>query len=182
MKAIGIVYFSNTGITEALVEGCCNELASEPVEVVTHKIRGAEIVEGRFVNHEIMEKLQQCQAIIFASPTYMGSVAAQFKAFADATSDKWCDQRLSGKIAAGITSGGSPNGDQTETIRYFQILASQHGMVWMGIDNPSNYNALGVNRLGCQAGVVATSEDGKPDAKDINTAKYLARRIYNFIQ
>ena len=83
MKAIGIVYFSNTGITEALVEGCCNELASRSCRSDHAQNYGSEIIEGRFVNYEIMEKLQQCQAIIFASPTYMGSVAAQFKAFAD---------------------------------------------------------------------------------------------------
>ncbi|MCG3862620.1 MULTISPECIES: flavodoxin family protein [unclassified Photobacterium] len=182
MKAIAIVYFSQTDVTGALVDACCHELELEPVEMITHKITGSEIVEGRFVNHDLMAKLQCCQAIIFASPTYMGSVSAQFKAFADATSDIWCDQKLAGKIAAGITSGGSPNGDQTETLRYFQILASQHGMIWVGIDKTSNYSSLGVNRLGCQTGVVATSEGGKPYANDIATAKYLARRIYQFIQ
>ncbi|KJF97811.1 flavodoxin family protein [Photobacterium leiognathi] len=182
MKAIGIVYFSNTGIMEVLVDAFCNELASEPVEMITHKIMGTEIIGGRFVNNDLMKKLQDCQAIIFASPTYMGSVAAQFKAFADATSDIWSEQKLAGKIAAGMTSGGSENGDQSETLRYFQILASQHGMIWMGLDMPSNYNELKVNRLGCQAGVIATSKEGKPFDEDINTAKYLARRIYQFIK
>ncbi len=46
MKAIGIVYFSNTGITEVLVDAFCNELASEPVEMITHKIREQKLSEG----------------------------------------------------------------------------------------------------------------------------------------
>lgn len=71
-----------------------------------------------------MQSLQECDVIIFGSPTYMESVAAQFKAFADATSYFWSSQRWAGKVAAGITSDTGLNGDQTSTLQYlspFQV-------------------------------------------------------------
>jgi len=84
--------------------------------VFSHQIKSTEIVEGRFVNLDVFHILKSCNAIIFASPTYMGGVAAQFKAFADATSEFWEAQEWAGKIAAGITSGTGFNGDQSSTL------------------------------------------------------------------
>lgn len=181
MKKVGVVYFSHTDITGQLVDAFCSELQNKNIDILVYKINGNEIIEGRFSNAKLLENLESCQAIIFASPTYMGGVAAQFKAFADATSDLWDTQKLSNKFAAGITSGCSPNGDQTETIRYFQTLAAQHGMIWVGIDAAAGFNSKGINRLGCQSGVIATSSDGYPDLMDIETAKYLAIRICKLI-
>ena len=37
-----------------------------------HQISGSEIIEGRFKNKAIFDQLKKCDAIIFASPTYMG--------------------------------------------------------------------------------------------------------------
>ena len=46
-------------------------------------------------------------AIIFGSPTYMGSVSWQFKKFADASSKPWFGQAWKDKIAAGFTNSAS---------------------------------------------------------------------------
>ena len=101
MIKIGIVYFSVTDVTGKLVRAVCEELTEQKVLFISHQIVGAEIIEGRFVNKKLMNELHNCDAIVFASPTYMGNVSAQFKAFADATSDFWEDQIWAGKIAAG---------------------------------------------------------------------------------
>lgn len=177
MSTIGIVYFSQTDVTGQLVRAAVGQWQELGVQVVVHQIKGMEIVEGRFVNVSIMEDLKACDAIVFASPTYMGGPAAQFKAFADATSDFWLGQDWAGKLAAGMTCGSAYNGDQSATLQYFSTLASQHGMLWLGLDVTHVDVQTGLNRLGCHLGVTAHSPDGKVDDGDLNTARYLARRI-----
>ena len=177
MIKIGIVYFSTTDVTGKLARAVCKEITEHDIQLTSHQIVGAEIVEGRFVNKDLMAELHSCDAIIFASPTYMGNVSAQFKAFADATSDFWESQTWSGKIAAGITAGTGLNGDQSSTLQYFSTLASQHGMIWIGLDAPFSDKDKNVNRLGCQLGVTAHSLDGNVHETDLRTAKYLTNRV-----
>ncbi len=182
MIKIGFVYFSNTDVTGQLVKAAYTELNNQEVSSVSHQILGSEIVEGRFINPGLIDKLKTCDAIIFGSPTYMGNVAAQFKAFADATSDFWESQDWSGKFAAGITSGTGLNGDQASTLQYFVTLASQHGMIWVGLDAPFSNTEKGVNRLGCQLGVTSHSLDGRVHETDIKSSKYLAQRVFDIVQ
>lgn len=179
---IGIVYFSQTDVTAKLVRAACEALEEHNALFISHQIIGAEIVEGRFRNQTLMTKLHTCDAIIFASPTYMGNVSAQFKAFADATSDFWEEQSWSGKIAAGITSGTGLNGDQSSTLQYFSILAGQHGMIWVGLDAPFSDTEKGVNRLGCQFGVTSHSLDGSVHETDLKSARYLANRVLSIVR
>ena len=178
MVKIGFVYFTNTDVTGQLIQAACGEIEKLGIEFIAHKISGKEIIDGRFVNESLMDSLKKCDAIIFGSPTYMGSVSAQFKSFADATSDFWLSQDWAGIIAAGITSGTGLNGDQASTLQYFSTLASQHGMIWVGLDVPYADSAKGINRLGCHLGVTAhNSLDGKVHEADIRSSKYLARRV-----
>lgn len=177
LRKIGFVYFTNTDVTGQLVQAACHEIEKLDIEYISHQISGKEIIDGRFINDALMESLKNCDAIIFGSPTYMGSVSAQFKSFADATSDFWSEQAWAGKIAAGITSGTGLNGDQASTLQYFSILASQHGMIWVGLDAPFNDTKKSVNRLGCHLGVTACSTDGSMNSIDLESAKYLALRV-----
>lgn len=177
MLNIAFIYFSNTDVTGQLIQAARDEIAENGTQCLVHSILGTEIIEGRFVNQSLMNLLHQCDAIIFGSPTYMGNVAAQFKAFADATSDFWSNQRWAGKIAAGITSGTGLNGDQTSTLQYFSTFASQHGMIWVGLDAAYSDVGKNVNRLGCQLGVTACSTTGDVHPTDMASAKYLARRV-----
>jgi Multimeric flavodoxin WrbA len=91
MKSVVVVYFSGSGHThlmaEAIAEGV-RQVADVSVELV--RIHGEQIVNGRWQDGRAMEKLDRADAIVFGSPTYMGGVAAQFKAFIDAASSRWC--------------------------------------------------------------------------------------------
>lgn len=182
MKKVAIIYFSRTDVTHELAcslrEGL---LEQSSIDVFVHRIQGAEIVEGRFTNLAILEELTNADVIVFGTPTYMGNVSAQFKAFADATSELWCDQLWAGKYAAGFTCGSALNGDQTNTLQYMVTLANQQGMLWVGLDSAKGYKDHGINRLGCQLGVVACAEDGKAEPQDLATAQYLGRRIANLV-
>ncbi|GJV39757.1 NAD(P)H dehydrogenase (quinone) FQR1 [Tanacetum coccineum] len=63
-------------------------------------------------------KLAEADGFVFGIPTRFGMMAAQFKAFLDATDSLWRTQQLAGKPAAGMfeidkVKGGSPYGAGT---------------------------------------------------------------------
>jgi len=149
----------------------------EDVKAIEYQIQARDIFEGRFDNDEAMCLFDSADAIVMGSPTYMGGVAAQFKAFADASSEHWDSQRWRNKFAAGFTVGSCLNGDQANSLQYMATLASQHGMLWVGLDLAGGYNAVGLNRLGCQLGVVSHNPEGEVNRSDLDTAKYLGRRV-----
>ncbi len=57
-----------------------------------------QIKDGRWFDGKFMESLQMADAILFGSPTYMGGAAAQFKAFADFTSETWFAEAWKDKL------------------------------------------------------------------------------------
>ncbi|EHH3730730.1 TPA: flavodoxin family protein [Vibrio parahaemolyticus] len=184
MSKIAIIYFSKTDVTGQLARAIAAGVEQQGIkqqgecEILSHRIEGSEIIEGRFVKPNLMDELAECDAIIFGSPTYMGGVAAQFKAFADASSESWYHQKWANKVAAGFTSGGALNGDQSCSLQYLQTFAYQHGMMWVGLDKISNSGEQNLNRYGVQGGIVAQGgADGQLHASDVATAEYLGKRV-----
>lgn len=183
MKSIAIIYFSQTGSTDQMAQAIAAGAEQQGARILAHRIQGQEIVEGRFNNPALMEALADVDAIIFGSPTYMGGPAAQFKAFADASSESWSAQRWKDKLAAGFTVGGSPGGDVQHTIDCFQILASQHSMLWVGMDAPEGVSSPSFNRLSSSNGAIGLQNtDGGLDDIDIKTANRLGERIAELIR
>ena len=141
---------------------------------------GKEIAEGRYKNDAALAQLDASDAIIFGSPTYMGGPSGQFKTFADATGERWYTAKWKDKLAAGFTISSSPSGDKHNTLQYFQTLAMQHGMIWVGLGElPMQPN--GVNRFGSYAGVTAQAGQEAPDVApndaDKLTGETLGRRV-----
>ncbi len=178
MATVCVVSHSITGTTSRLaesvldglnnVEGCIGRLFN---------IQGADIANGRFNNEAVLRALDTCDAMIFGCPTFMGGPSAQFKAFADASSDRWAVQRWEGKLCAGFTVGSNPSGDQLATLQYFTVLGAQHGMLWVGIDIPGGYDPEGRNRLGAQLGLVSQATGSLVPDIDCSTARYLGARV-----
>lgn len=180
---IVVAYHSITGTTAALAHGVLEGIATvdnaQPVEL---KIEGHDLIEGRYSNEASLDLITNAAGVVFGSPTFMGSVSAQFKAFADASSDLWADSMWSDKIAGGFTIGSNFSGDQLSSIQYMHLLASQHGMLWASLDLPGGDNAKCRNRLGSQSGLVAHSESGDIDPIDLETARYLGKRVAQLSQ
>ncbi|WP_062267764.1 flavodoxin family protein [Endozoicomonas arenosclerae] len=174
---VSVVYYSASGTTgqlaAAIAEGVNSVTGSEAVLV---KLSGKDIIEGRYKNDEVMSLLTESNGIVFGSPTYMGGVAAQFKAFVDASSELWYRRAWLDKVAAGFTVGGSPSGEQHSTIQYLQVMAGQHGMHWAGVDS---LRSKQVNRLGASSGLIAQAEEGELDIADYRTAVELGIRVAN---
>ncbi|MBD2462717.1 NAD(P)H-dependent oxidoreductase [Oscillatoria sp. FACHB-1407] len=187
MVAIAIVYFSGSGHTHLMAEAVAagaSSVADSTVELL--RITGEQIVSGRWQDNAILEKLSRADAIVFGTPTYMGGVAAQFKAFVDATSSVWFNQQWKNKIAGGFTHSSSLSGDKQSTLLYLSVHAAQHSMIWVGVgDLPSNYlgKTDGLNRLGSFLGVMGHSPldmSGAPaelDPGDRLTAEVYGKRI-----
>jgi multimeric flavodoxin WrbA len=178
MTSIAIVYHSGFGTTHqlalAIKEGA--KLHGE-TKVNLYRILPEHIQGGRFIASEILNSVSKADAIIFGSPTYMGSVSAQFKAFADASSEIWSTSSWSNKIAAGFTIGSHYSGDQLSTIQYFQILAGQHGMLWAGLDNKGLQENNVINPSGAQSGLITCAQNNEVISDDLQTAQYLGKRI-----
>ncbi|MFK4522052.1 flavodoxin family protein [Bradyrhizobium barranii subsp. barranii] len=176
MPLLAIVYFSISGTTEKLAHAVARG-ADGIADVALCRITGDDIVSGRFQNERFLETIDGASAVAFGSPTYMGGPAAQFKAFADASSDRWSKQAWANKIAAGFTTGACAGGDQLHTLTYFSILAAQHGMLWCGLDIPGGEDLSGRNRLGSQLGLATHLVDASLPQSDLSTAEYLGRRL-----
>ncbi|MHC4051608.1 flavodoxin family protein [Bradyrhizobium sp. 25ACV] len=176
MPLLAIVYFSNSGTTETLAHAVARGAAGM-AEVTLCRIAGDDIKSGRFQNEQLLATIDRASAVAFGSPTYMGGAAAQFKAFADASSDRWSEQRWANKLAAGFTTGACAGGDQLHTLSYFSILAAQHGMLWCGLDIPGGEDPSGRNRLGSQLGLATHLVDCALPQSDLSTADYLGQRL-----
>ncbi|WP_373547618.1 flavodoxin family protein [Chamaesiphon sp.] len=187
MTKIAIVYFSGTGHTHLMAEAIAvgaHQVADTSAELIP--ILGEQIVNGRWKDDEIFAKLQAADAIVFGSPTYMGGVAAQFKAFVDAASSIWFAQGWKDKIAGGFTHSSSLSGDKQGTLLYLSINAAQHSMIWVGAGQMPGQD--GMNRLGSFMGVMGQSDmdmSGSPatiDPADRSTSQSYGHRIATAIQ
>jgi len=181
MAIVSIIYFSGAGHTAALAEAVEKGASSvKGIKTNLISINAGDIVKGRYKNDDVMTTLDASDAIIFGSPTYMGSVAAQFKAFADASVGSWFQQKWLDKLAAGFTVSGTPSGDKLSTLQYFQTLAMEHGMLWVSLgEMPMQSN--GVNRLGSWSGAMAQANqepvDIAPNKEDRLTGETLGKRV-----
>lgn len=179
MSKIVVVYHSGYGHTEVQAKAVA---------------RGAAKVEGSEVKLLNVEEAQQqwdtlnaADAIIFGSPTYMGSASAQFKGFMDASSSVWYQRGWKDKVAAGFTTSASQSGDKLNTLIQLTVFAAQHGMIWVGNDLlPGNNSSTGsvndLNRLGGFLGALAqANSDQGPDVaplqSDLLTAEHLGERV-----
>lgn len=175
--SVAIISHSVTGTTEALAQSVAQGVNSvDGAQAINMRIDNEQLVSGRFPNGAQMQQMTACDAMIFGTPTFMGGPTAQFKAFADASSDQWEEQLWANKLAAGFTVGANYSGDQHATIQYLTTLAGQHGMLWVGVDSPGGDAGI-PNRLGSQSGVIAHSPDGKIHQQDAQLAHYLGSRV-----
>jgi multimeric flavodoxin WrbA len=134
--------------------------------------------------------LNEADAIIMGSPTYMGSVSWQFKKFADASSKAWFTQQWKDKLFAGFTNSATMNGDKHSTLHYLFTLAMQHGGLWVGTgmmsSNAKSAQRNDVNYVGSSSGAMATTpSDASANEMlpgDLETARLFGKRVQEVVQ
>ena len=184
MAIVKVVFHSGSGNTRALADavqkGAAGNAESELME-----IKGEQIIEGRFQDDAFLARLDQADAIIFGSPTYMGMVSGQMKCFLDATSSRWMSGSWNSKLAAGFTTSLGLSGDKQSTLSYLVTVACQHGMIWISSDSPNSLftgDAMdtATNRLSSSTGVMSQvnfGPDFKPTFGDLKTGELLGARV-----
>jgi len=175
MSNVVVVYHSGYGHTQRLAQAVAGGAGAQLVAIDAD----GNLPAGGW------ELLKAADAIVFGSPTYMGSVSWQFKKFADASSRPWFAQEWKDKIAAGFTNSAGMNGDKQGTLTTLFTLAMQHGMIWVSQGlMPSNTRAAkrdDVNYLVSYSGAIAQSpSDAGADAMapgDLETARLFGQRV-----
>lgn len=175
MSKVVVVYFSGYGHT-ARVAAKVAEGANATLVAIDP--------EGN-VPDSVWDELNAADAIIFGTPTYMGTPAWQFKKFADATSKIWYTRGWQDKVFGGFTNSASFNGDKQVSLIALQTLASQHGGIWVSLGLlPANTKAASrgdVNNLGGSVGLLVQSpSDASADevpAGDLETAVQYGARV-----
>jgi NAD(P)H dehydrogenase (quinone) len=179
MVRVAVVYHSGYGHTavqaKAVAEG------ASKVSGATASLIPVDDIE------ENWDALEAADAIVFGSPTYMGSVSGPFKTFMDKSSQVWAGQKWKDKVAAGFTNSASQSGDKLNTLVQLAVFAAQHGMHWVNLGLlPGNNSSKGgtgdENRLGGFLGAMAQSNadqgpDVVPPPADLRTAAHLGRRV-----
>ena len=169
--AIVIAYFTGHGHTRRLAEAVAEGAAP------------ARLVNVEEISEDDWSALDTANAILFGTPTYMGSSAAVFEAFLEEAASRWEDQLWADKIAGGFTVGTYPAGDKLSTIIRLAIYAAQMGMIWVGpteIGPPVKPDNPGLNQDGSNLGLTATSSRDKTqliDPGDLETARRFGARI-----
>jgi len=175
---VSIAYHSGFGHTSVLAEAVRDGVTT--AGATAHLINVEEISEEQW------NLLDASDAIIFGSPTYMGTASAVFHAFAEASSKRWFNQVWKDKIAAGFTISAGKSGDKLNTLQYFTVLAGQHHMHWVGLGlmpgwNTSTASENDLNRLGFFLGAAAQSNQDQGvegvHKADIATAAELGKRV-----
>ncbi|CAM5395731.1 flavodoxin family protein [Streptomyces narbonensis] len=175
---VSIAYHSGYGHTAVLAEAV--RAGAVDAGATVHLINVDGITDAEW------ELLDSSDAIVFGSPTYMGTASGAFHQFAEATSKRWFADAWLDKLAAGFTNSGSKSGDKLHTLQFFQTLAGQHGMTWVNLGlkpgwSSSEASENDLNRLGFFSGAGAqTHTDLGPDGvhkADVATAEHLGHRV-----
>ncbi len=168
---IAIPYFTGNGHTRVLARA------------VAEGAEQARLIDVETMQDDDWQALDTADAILFGTPTYMGSSAAGFDRFLEQASDRWPDLLWQDKIAGGFTVATYPSGDKLSTLVRLAVYAAQMGMVWVGpaeIGAPVHPERPGVNSCGSWLGLMATSSRDKScmiGADDLGTARRYGARI-----
>ena len=179
MSSICVVYHSGFGHTKAQADAVVEGARSVPGTDV-HQV-AVQHVDAHW------DRLHAADALIFGTPTYMGTVSAEFKTFMDKTSGFFTSQPWKDKLAAGFTNSASQHGDKLNTLVSLAVFAAQHGMNWISLGllpghNSSSGGPEELNRIGGFLGAMAQSNvdespEVAPPQSDRATAFQLGRRV-----
>jgi NAD(P)H dehydrogenase (quinone) len=146
MKTL-VLFYSTYGhlyrMAEAVAEGAKEIEGNEvilrrvpetlPADVL--QAMGALDAQGAFAHVPVatVDDLAAADAILFGTPTRFGNMAAQMRAFLDATGGLWAKGALIGKVGGVFVASATQHGGQESTILSFHTTLLHHGMVIVGL-------------------------------------------------
>lgn len=185
MSRLIVVYHSTYGHTKLQAEAV-HQGASGVDGIKAEIMTVSEAIEN-------IDILDNADAIIFGTATYMGNIASEMKKFMEASVKKWFSGAWKDKIAGGFSNSSSFSGDKLNTLQGIVVFAMQHGMIWVGtgmFPSQNNMDALNSiegpgpethNRVGSFIGPMSASfqvdPPGAPPKGDIETAELYGKRV-----
>lgn len=128
------------------------------------------------VPHISPADLPNADGFLFGFPTRYGMMAAQFKAFLDATGGLWRTQSLAGKPAGIFISTGSQGGGQETTALTAITQLTHHGMIFVPIGYTFGAGMFEINEVkgGSPYGAGTLAGDGtrQPTKLELEQAFY----------
>ena len=181
MVKVSIVYDSSFKGTTAVLAECVADGARSVEGADVHVIH-VDDVEERW------NDLHTADAIIFGSPTYIGSVSGKFKLFVEKLAGEvWLKRMWKNKLAAGFTVSAGQSGDKMNCLTQMIVFASQMAMIWvpqhmLGGKYSTKGSDKDVNRLAGYLGVMAQanideSTEVAPPESDRETAREHGRHV-----
>lgn len=159
-RVVVLYHSAFKGSTARLAERVARGAAS--VEDVVVDTLTVEEVDGAW------DKLHAADAIIFGSPTYVGSIAARFKQFVELCAGEiWLERLWLNKLASGFTVSAGRGGDKLNCLQDMVVFAAQMGMIWVPMRIVGgNYASYGseadLNRMAGYLGVMAQANIDEP--------------------
>ena len=127
--SIAIAFHSGYGHTERQARAVAAGVDAAPEAK-------ASLLDVSTLDDALWACLADADAIIFGTPTYMGTSSAVFQTFAEASSTIWAEGGWRDKLAAGFTNSAGINGDKLNTLATLSLFAAQHGMTWISLALP----------------------------------------------
>lgn len=167
------------------VEGCEAVLRRVPEILSDEVLAKMGALEARkqweHVPVATVDELPEYDAIIFCSPTRFGNMAAQMRAFWDATGSLWVKAGLLGKVASIMTSSNTQHGGQESTILMSIPPLLHQGMIYVGLP----YTFQGQSRIdeitGCSpygASTIAGPDGSRmPSENEKDGARFQGRHV-----
>lgn len=131
MPAVLIAYYSRTGNTAKMAKLIAEGVKSEGVEVAVKEVK--EVPAADLLKYE---------AIVFGSPTYYGTMAAEIKKLLD-DSVKF-HGKLDGKLGAAFASSANIGGGNETTILDILNAFLIHGMIVQGDPQGDHYGPVAI--------------------------------------
>ncbi|XP_050236538.1 probable NAD(P)H dehydrogenase (quinone) FQR1-like 1 isoform X2 [Mercurialis annua] len=130
-----------------------------------------------------VEQLLDADGFLFGFPSRFGVMAAQFKAFFDATGELWASQALAGKPAGIFWSTGFHGGGQELTALTGITQLAHHGMLFVPLGYTFGSGMFEMNEVkgGSPYGAGTYASDGSREPTDLelgqafHQGKYVAQ-------
>ncbi len=185
-----IVFYSRTGGVEALANAVAEGARDAKAEVRMRRTReiadeaAMSKMEGWLESAARQNALYEApsredvawaDAILFGTPCYFGSMAAELKNFLDQLGPQWKRGALGGKVGGAFATASWPHGG-TEVVTLAMYAPMAHlGMVIV----PTGYTDEAMLEAGSPYGAssIVGAENRPPRSEDLDTARHQARRM-----
>jgi NAD(P)H dehydrogenase (quinone) len=143
-----VVYYTMNGHTHRLAEAVAEGVRQvkggevmlrrvpETLTLADLKSRGASEEACRAYAGVLIctpEELEEADAVVFGTPSYLGNMSGQMRTFLDSLGDLWKKNALVGKVGSVFVSSGSQHGGQEAAILSFHPTLLHLGMVIVGL-------------------------------------------------